>query len=101
MSNKMEEITLASALSLNPALVLREEDDCALLYDPDTGDVRVLNPTATAVCKLLDGRRTVAGIMEMLKESFEGMAADADRQVLALIEELYRVGAIGTLTELK
>ena len=76
-------------------------DNCALLYDPDTGDVRTLNPTDTAVCKLINGRRTVTGIMEILKESFEGMDANADRQVLALIEEPYRAGAIGTLKELK
>jgi len=100
MSTIKPEISMSSVLTLNPLLVLREEDDGALLFDPETGDVRILNPTAVAVCKLLDGRRTLANVLEDLGEIFEGMDANAGGQVLALACDLYKIGAIGTLTEL-
>ena len=72
-----------------------------MLYDPDTGAVRVLNPTAVAVWKLLDGRRTLAEVVEALRESFSEMDDNAPEKVLKLAQGLYRHGAFGTLTELE
>jgi hypothetical protein len=100
MSNESNEITLSSTPALNPALVLREEEDGAILYDPDTGEVRILNPTAVAVCKLLDGRRTMAKVIDALGETYEDLDEDAGEQVLALTRDLYRIGALGTMTEI-
>jgi len=100
MNEKPDEITLSSTLVFNPGLVLREEEDGALLFDPETGEVRILNQSAAAICKLFDGRRSIAEIVTMLGESFERMAADADEEVLALARDLHRIGAIGTMAEL-
>jgi len=101
MSNEIPEITISSTPALKPDLVVREEEDGGLLYDPDSGDVRILNLSAVAVCNLLDGRRTIAEIVETLEESFAGMDADAGEQVLALVRDLQRIGVLGTMTELK
>lgn len=100
MAHEQIEITISSILSFNPAMVLREEEDGALLFDPDTGDVRILNLTAVAICKLLDGRHTLANVLENLGESFEGIDVNADSQLLELARDLYRIGAVGFLTEL-
>jgi hypothetical protein len=94
-------ISVDARLVVNPNMVFREEaDDCALLFDPDSGSVKVFNPTASAIWKLLDGKRTLSEVIGVLREEFEDMDAKAEEQVLKLVEELYQVGAIGTMTEL-
>ena len=89
-------IELDSCLSVNPFLVLREEsDDCALLFDPDNGRVHVLNPSAVALWKRLDGRRTLREVSVALADEFEGMGPEAAAQVLALARSLADLGAVG------
>ena len=101
MAELPEGISLDTRLVVNPTMVLREEDDaCAILFDPDSGRVRILNTTATAVWKLIDGKRTLSEAIELLEDQFEGMDAEAEDQVLALVGELIRMGALGTITEL-
>ena len=101
MNDLPEELSIQSRLLVNPNMVLREEaDDCAILFDPDSGSVRILNSTATMIWKLLDGQRSVSEVMESLEHRFEEMDANAEDQVLALLSELYRVGSIGTIAEL-
>ena len=91
-------ITPASRLAVNPALVLREEsDDCALLFDPDNGRVHVLNPTAVAVWKRLDGHSSLREITVTLAEEYDGMGPEAETQVLALARSLADLGAVGFL----
>ena len=81
---------------INPCMVLREEsDDCALLFDPDSGRVHLLNPTGVAVWKRLDGRRTLHEVSVSLADDFEGMGPDAEVQVLELVRALADLGAVG------
>ena len=48
MSEEAVTITMDSRLEPNPNLFLREEDDWGgLLFDPDTGDTRLFNETAS------------------------------------------------------
>ena len=75
------EVTLESRLITNPGLVLREEDDgAALLYDPETGAVRILNGSAVAIWKLLDGKRSLAGVVAALREIYDGVDEQAEGQ---------------------
>ena len=86
---------------VNPNMVLREEgDEGAILFDPDSGAVRVLNCTAVAVWKLLEQERTVKEILGELRDQFEDVDAEAEEQVLGLVQELVRIGAVGTVGEL-
>lgn len=92
----VHDIDLDARLAVNPVLVLREEsDDCALLFDPENGRVHVLNPTAVAVWKRLDGRRTLGEIVAALGEEFDGMDRECGAQVVALARALAGLGAIG------
>lgn len=89
-------IDLGSRLAVNPNLVLRiEDDECALLFDPDNGRVAMLNRTAVSLWQQLDGRRSVQEIIEVLKESYDGIDEVAVRQILALINALAASGAVG------
>jgi hypothetical protein len=96
MSDLPEQITLQTVLVSNPNLVLREENKKGgILFDPDTGSVRILNITAAETWKLLDGRRSLAQIIEALKERFDGIDTAAEDKLLELVRQLFRIGAAG------
>lgn len=89
-------IDMSTSLAVNPGLVLRvEDDDCALLFDPDSGKVQMLNGTAVDIWQLLDGKRTLKDIVSCLHEIYEDMDDDAEQQVLGLVQTLSKLGAVG------
>lgn len=95
MNDLIRAIDPAVRLTTNPNMVLRiEDDDCAILFDPDAGRVRVLNVTAAAVWGLVDGQRSVAEILAELRATYDGFDAAAEAQVLALLAELQGLGAL-------
>lgn len=101
MDESPVEITMESRLLPHPNLFLREEDDWGgLLFDPDTGDTRLLNETAAEAWKLMDGRLTLTQVVAALRKQFEGMDANAEDEVLELAKELYRLGAVGLSEEM-
>ena len=92
MKNK---IFLGSRLVTNPNLVLRvEDDDCGLLFDPDLGQVRVLNRSAVEIWNLLDGRRSLRELLAALEDIFDGMGPEAATQVLQTVDSLMQIGAV-------
>ena len=101
MNDLQQNVTMQTKLVVNPNMVLREEDDdFSILFDPDSGSVRILNQTATTIWKSLDGQRTVSDITKILVPQFDDVDADAEDQVLELLNELFQIGAVGTITEL-
>ena len=96
MKNEDLTIDLETCLAVNPHLVLRiEDDDCALLFDPDSGSVQMLNQTAVEIWQRLDGRQTLREIVEKLADVYEGMGPEAGLQILALANSLLELGAVG------
>lgn len=95
MSSTFADLPPGTPLIANPNLVLREEDDeDALLFDPETGSVHILNGSAVAVWKLLDGKRDREQIVAALREEYEGMDETAGQQVRDLLDLLYAAGAV-------
>ena len=96
MPNSGLKIDMDTRLAVNPGLVLRiEDDDCALLFDPDNGKVQMLNGTAVAVWQLLDGKRTLGEVVDCLGSMYEGVDDATARQVLGFMESLAKLGAVG------
>lgn len=96
MQNSRIDIDMDTRLATNPNLVLRIEDDnCALLFDPDNGRVQMLNGTAVQIWQLLDGKRSLGEIIEHLRTQFEGIGKTAEQQVIRLAETLADLGAVG------
>jgi SynChlorMet cassette protein ScmD len=80
----------------NPLVVLREEfDDWAILFDPDSGSAFGLNPVSVFIWKLLDGRHTIAQIVESLCAECDDVPPDAEDQVNALVQDLLDRGLAG------
>jgi hypothetical protein len=79
-------------LTANPDIVCRAEGDEALLYDPVTDDVRVLNATGLSLWTLCDGRHTREDLIAHLAAEFPGvgyhtLGADVDAFVAELADK--------------
>jgi hypothetical protein len=73
----------------NPDVVLREEDESGtLLFNPDSGDVIVVNGTGRFVWEACrngsDGESIVEGLRESFRETPEGAGEDVDSFVSML-----------------
>lgn len=81
----------------NPDVVLREEDqDGALLFNPDTNQIKVLNVTGLFIWKLCDGNRDLPAIVKALQESFEKVPKnEANKQVKEYLDEMKTAGFVG------
>lgn len=88
-------------LLVNPEVVLREGDeDGALLFNPDTNRIRVLNSTGAFVWNLCDGTRDLPTIVQAVKDGFEGAPEDeVEEHVRQFVDEMIGTGFIGTLVE--
>jgi len=80
----------------NPDVVLRDEDeDGALLFNPDTNQVLVLNPTAACVWKNCNGKLSVAAMINLIKEEFDKVPnATVEEEILKFITDMAKGGYI-------
>jgi SynChlorMet cassette protein ScmD len=80
----------------NPFVVLREEfDDWAVLFDPDTGRGFGLNPTGVYVWKLLDGERTIDGLLAETRRYDDSIPEEARDHIGAFVDALVGEGLVG------
>lgn len=71
-----------------------ELDGCVSVHCPLTGEVQLLDASATAVWRLLDGTRTLAGIVAELHR-MNGVDAEQLRaDVQAVVDRLRHGGAL-------
>jgi hypothetical protein len=95
MANK----TISGKVSLirNPDVVLREEDpDGALLFNPDTNQIRVINATGLFIWKHCDGKKDLPAIVSALKKTFAKVPeTEVEEQVKAFIDDMKANGFIG------
>ncbi len=76
-----------------PHVIMRPEDDEAFLLVPETGALKLLNPTARAVWELLDGERAVAEVAAAVAASYPEVAAEAiTADVARFLGELLEAG---------
>ena len=85
------------SLICNPDVVLREEDpDGALLFNPDTNQIRVINTTGLFIWKHCDGKKDLPAIVSALKKAFAGVPdAEVEEQVKAFIADMRSNGFLG------
>jgi hypothetical protein len=83
----------------NPDVVLREEDqDGALLFNPDTNQVKVINNTALFVWQQCDGKADLVTIVAAMQDAFDEVPEQqVTGQVQAFLDEMSAGGFIGTV----
>lgn len=81
----------------NPDVVLREEDpDGALLFNPDTNQIRVINTTGLFIWKHCDGRKALPAIVSAIKKTFDSVPEkEVDDQVKAFVDDMQANGFLG------
>ncbi len=90
-----------SYFQCNPEVVLREEDeDGALLFNPDTNQVKIINITGLFIWKQCDGSRNLSDICQSLEENFENFTPEQVTQDISdYIKEMISAGFIGTVVK--
>ena len=85
----------------NPDVVVHEEDpDGALVFNPDTDQIRVLNQTGFYIWKLCDGSHDMKSLVASVRESFDEVPDDnVSGQVEDFVNEIVSAGFIGTVEE--
>jgi SynChlorMet cassette protein ScmD len=78
-----------------PGIKFRQEsDEWVILFDPDTGNARTLNPVGVFVWKLLDGSNSLGIVVEKLRESYSNVPAEVDEHVKQFVEVLQKTGFV-------
>ncbi len=87
----------------SPDVVLREEDqDGALLFNPDANQVRVINHTGLFVWKLCDGNHNLTRILDALRATYDGIPEDQlESQVSLFMDDMRKSGFIDVVQEQK
>ncbi len=77
--------------------VFREEDDGALLFNPDTGGIQALNRTGAIIWKSCISGATISQLTKILKKKFAG--ADEEkirRDIILFIKKLKKCNLLTT-----
>ncbi len=92
-----EVMNIGIAYMRNPDIVLREEDeDGALLFNPGTNQVRVINLTGLFIWQHCDGQSKLEEILEAMLEAFEDVPANqVGQHVQEFLDGRLRSGFIG------
>jgi predicted Rdx family selenoprotein len=81
----------------NPDVVLREEDDSGtLLFNPDTGDVLVINCTGRFIWDLCRGGAGLDEIIDGVRESFDDLSPEMREEVGSYVSILTAGGFLGS-----
>jgi SynChlorMet cassette protein ScmD len=93
-------MSVASKPVAKPQIRLREEsDEWVILFDPDTGNARVLNPIGVFIWKLLDGTHSVPDIVGQVREYYNNVPDELEQQISEFIEVLGKKGFVETNSE--
>ncbi len=68
--------------------------DQTSVYNPDTGGLHVLNPSALAIWELCDGETTGAEMVEAVVELARLEPATAEADVSAALDQLFHLGLV-------
>lgn len=84
---------LSSNPKSNPKIRFRQEsDDWVILFDPDSGNARTLNPIGVFIWKLLDGSHDLDMIVDKVHESYVNVPAEVKDQIQQFLEILQKTG---------
>ncbi len=81
---------------INPDVVLREEDeDGALLFNPDTNDVKVINHTGLCIWNSCSKASNLADIIKAVKTDFDEVPEEVETETKEFVDFLVESEFIG------
>jgi hypothetical protein len=93
-------ISIATQYLRNPDVTLREEDpdEGALLFNPDTNQVKVINTTGLFIWQQCGAPCTLNKIITEVQKSFEDVpAGQVSQDVQEYVDGMVATGFIGTI----
>jgi hypothetical protein len=90
-----------SHLIRNPDVLLKEEDeDGALVFNPDTDKILVLNPTGLFIWNRCDGNIRLEDLVTSVRRSFSSVPEEqVGGDVRGFVEKMIAEGFIGVMEE--
>ena len=85
---------LNTVLSKSPDAASRTYDGQATIVLPSRAEVKVLNEIGSRVWDAIDGRRTLAQILETLIEDYDIPREQAERDMIEFVGELRTQGMV-------
>jgi len=83
-------------LLANPDIVFREEEDGAFLFDPNTGELKCLNPLGSVIWLLCDGSLSFETIELKIKKRYPQTPPETiQHELLDFLEDLSAKGFLG------
>ena len=83
-------------LLANQNIVFREEEDGAFLFDPETGDLKCLNPIGSVIWSLCDGSITMDNMEKKIAERYSEVSREMiHSELLTFLQELFDMGYLG------
>lgn len=77
-----------SIFQINPRLILKDEAESAVLFDPETGSVYLLSLPVTSVMKHLRKPATIASVLCAVREECGGLDFATETQIVNLTTQL-------------
>lgn len=76
--------------------VFREEGDEAFLFNPDTGDIKILNSTGVFIWKLCDGKHTKKDMTNKIVDNFDDIESKiaVEEDLNRFLEDLGKGGLV-------
>jgi len=76
------------------------EKEGAFLFNPETGDLKVLNVVGAMIWEMCDGKHTEDSILENISSTFKDVArADLEKDIKSFIKDIENRGLIGYIYE--
>ena len=83
-------------LLANPDIVFREEEDGAFLFDPNTGELKCLNPMGSVIWLLCDGSLSFEKIEQEIKKRYPQTPPETiQHELLDFLQDLSDKGYLG------
>ena len=96
------ESTVSPRYLCNPDVVLREEDpeEGALLFNPDTNQVKIINSTGLFIWQQCGHIHTMEEIVSGVKKNFDEVPTEqVSQDVQEFMQDMLATGFIGTVQE--
>jgi pyrroloquinoline quinone biosynthesis protein D len=87
-------IALNQIVRQNEDTAFREIDGLAYVVDPTTSDLHSFSEVATRIWVLLDGKRTVSQVVDVIVDEFDVDRATAEADALELLDALLAKGLV-------
>ncbi len=82
----------------NPEIIFREEQGESILFNPDSGEVKILNETGSFIFRELNGKNSKNDILNKMQSVYDSSWDELEEDFNSFTDELAKTNMIFTLT---